>query len=467
MEIVARIALPEALRLVGWGPRQLAVAVNSRLSEQGRERYRIDPTTAYSWVGRGYCPRQPIPAVVAAVLSEQLCVPVRPSDLWPGRADAVPVQRGAADGLDGISRVDDILGELTALVAGGAAPHGGLDGASGADLNAAVVDQLRGAAFVARNRVDRERVLPQQVELIANHVAGLRRLDDRHGGGSLSMRYVTSELRSVVDLVESASYERGIGRRLLTIVADLAQLLGWMQFDSGRYGAAERYLLLSLGVSRSFGEHDRAANVIGMLTYVSAFAGHGAEALRLAEAGPRECPRPDPILRARLLGRDATAAAADGDLGRFRRSSEGAMELLTQHWRREVPTFLYYLEPDQLAAETGQGLVVLAERTTASRKRLLTEAIAILGPISAPGQRLDYPRSALLHTTFLAKAYLLRGDLPAAVEAMRGALDRLAEVQSPRGRTYLRALRPALARRARSPIVAEFLPHFDQALSNV
>ena len=53
---------------------------------------------------------------------------------------------------------------------------------------------------------------------------------------------------------------------MLIIVADLAQLLGWLCFDSSRYGAAERYLLLSLGVCRALGAADRAANVIGMLS---------------------------------------------------------------------------------------------------------------------------------------------------------------------------------------------------------
>src|SRR5204862_6776366 len=137
---------------------------------------------------------------------------------------------------------------------------------------------------------------PQQVELIASHVGALRRLDDRHGGGALSLRYVGAELRSVVDLIEYANYEPRVGKQLLTIVADLAQLLGWLQFDSGQYGAAELYLLLSVGVCRCLGAMDRAANAIGMLAYVSAFAGHGVEALRLVDAASRECATPDPIL---------------------------------------------------------------------------------------------------------------------------------------------------------------------------
>jgi len=54
---------------------------------------------------------------------------------------------------------------------------------------------------------EREYVPLQQAELIASHVAALRRLDDRYGGGALSLRYVSAELRSVIDLVEYANYE--------------------------------------------------------------------------------------------------------------------------------------------------------------------------------------------------------------------------------------------------------------------
>ena len=58
----------------------------------------------------------------------------------------------------------------------------------------------------------------------------------------------------------------------------------------------------------------------------------------------------------------------------------------------------------------------------------------------------------------------MRGDLEQSVAATRDALGRLNEVQSPRGRSFLRALRPALARRGRSPLVADLLPDFDKAL---
>ncbi len=465
--------LAELLRQAEWGPRQLVTSVNARLVSQGRERLRLDPTAGYSWVRRGFRPRLPIPDVVAAVLTERLGYGVTATQLWPGHRDDnrghVPA---ATDGLDAIGGVDDMVRELRELAISAVTPGSPIAEASGADLAAVVVEQFRDLRLASRDRSRDDRVLPDQVDVIAVHVAALRRLDDRHGGGALCLRYATAEFRAVVELAEYASYDVATGRRLLVVVADLAQLLGWLSFDSGRCGAAERYLLLSLGVCRAAGASDRAANVIGMLSYISAFAGHGRHAVRLAEAAAAECSRPDPFLRARLLGRDATAAAADGDVGRFRRQSQDAAAMLHQHRNADRPLFLYYLSAEQLAAETGQALVVLARQVTTGRDKMLSEAVTSLaGAVSAKatpgpgGSGPAYPRSALLHATYLVRACLLRGDLEQAVAAMQAGLRLLPLVQSPRARAHVAALRPALARRSRSPLVRDLLEELDQASS--
>ncbi|GIE99471.1 hypothetical protein [Paractinoplanes rishiriensis] len=459
--------LADLLRLATWGPRDLVAAINTRLSRQGRDRQRIDPTAGYFWL-RGGQPRPSVRWLVAAVLTERLGFNVDTSQLWPGTETG---EVAAASGFESVSHVDDLLRELGHLSTIAATPLSPVGDASGLDLIGVVLDQFRGLSVSARLRPDHENINPEQVDLVAAHVADLRRLDDRHGGGALSVRYVTSQLRSTMDMVEYASYDAATGRRLLAIVADLAQLLGWLHFDSSRYGAAERYLLLSVGVCRALGDTERAANVIGMLSYVSAFAGHGRQAVHLAEAAHTESRSQDALMRARLLGREATAAASDGDLAGFRRCAEAAAVLLGEDVTDEPrPTFLYYLSPLQLAAETGQALVTLAARSTVHRKRLLDEGIDVLSTAVAEMTGTDdangpaYARSGLLHSTFLAQALMQRGRTSEAIGVIRDGLPLLPTVQSPRSRSYLRVLRPVLGRHSRSAEVKAFLPEFDAAL---
>jgi hypothetical protein len=465
--------LGEALMLAEWNPRQLVTAINVRLSGEGRERLRLDPTAGYSWVSRGFLPRPPIPDVASAALTERLGFLVTPDQLWPGRvipSSGRSQSVRATHSLGGLQRIGDFLTELNHLNDTATTPRSRLQGASGSDLAAAVSDQLRNAILITRTKAGREYVLPEQVDLISSHVAALRRLDDQHGGGALCLRYVTAELRSVIELVEYANYSRTVQKQLLTILADLAQLLGWPHFDSGRYGFSQRYLLLGVGICRALGSTSRAANTIGMLSYVSAFAGHGRQAVQIAQAATREGDPENAVLQARLRGRVATAAAADGDLYEFRKQSEAAAGLLHERQSSEVPSFLYYLAPEQLAAEAGQGLVVLAGRMETSRDRLLSESIVMLSDAvtrlatSGGGGASAFQRSALLHSTFLARAHLMRGDVSAAVPVIRYGLDLLTQVQSPRGRNCLRLLRPALAGRARSRAVCEILPDFDRIL---
>ena len=158
----------------------------------------------------------------------------------------------------------------------------------------------------------------------------------------------------------------------------------------------------------------------------------------------------------------------------FRRFAEKAAALLDQaSMDQPRPSFLYYLSPVQLAAETGQALVTLASRSAAHRIRLLDEGIDVLAAAVPEMTVVDDPngpslaRSGLLHSTFLAQALLQRGRTGDAIDTIRASLPLLPTVQSPRGRGYLKTLRPLLGRHSRSAKVRAFLPEFDAALLKV
>jgi len=309
-----------------------------------------------------------------------------------------------------------------------------------------------------------ERVLPPMMDLLDGHIAALRRLDDRQGGGALSLRYVTNELQGVLDLVRCSSYTAAIGRRLYASVANLAQLAGWMHFDAGETGSAQRYFLLGLRAARAAEDQACAANILGMLAYQAAHSALPVEAVRLAEAAGDSARTLDVVTQARIAGRLATAHAAAGDVYAFRAASDRARALLETGQPEDGPEFLYYLNAEQLAAESGQALVELATQHPDRRDDLLAEAAELLRPLSSVGPREDYQRSALLHGCYLTQAHLLRGDLQSACATLRTALPRIAGVQSGRCSALLQKIRRTLQQRKRSKYVATVLPELDRAL---
>lgn len=452
------------LERAGWSPRELAHAVNGRLKRMADRKHQIHPTTPYHWLKHGYCPYPPVPEVVAEVLSERLGQPITPDMLWPGRTAPLPVVAAAGAGLAGPWTPSMVVRSLDDLVRASGSDRYRVRPADGLELVTLALDGLAPPVDPVQAAMDGERVLPPMMDLVVDHIAALRRLDDRQGGGLLSVRYVLGELRTILDLIKGAAYGREVGARLHLAAADLAQLAGWMHFDAGIDGAGQRYFLLGLRLAQAGDDLSTAANIMGMLAYHAAHAGQAAEAIRIAEAAGDVARHTSIGMQARVAGRLATAYAAAGDIHSFRAAADRARTLLARRRPEDDPPAIYYLSSAQLDAEAGQALVDLAAHNSGHARHLLAEAVELLTPLTSAGLRDDFQRSALLHGGYLADAYLQRRDLEQACNATQMALTRLPGVQSGRCRTLLAHLRRQLARRKRNAWVADLLPELDKAL---
>lgn len=444
-------------------PRELAQAINTRLERRGLDRHRIHPSTPYHWIRHGYCPHEPIPRIVVELLEERLGQRVPLNDLWPGRTSVGVTARHSDDELDADWTPENAVGLLDDLVSLGDVERRAFRPAVGVPLITAALDGITYTPSPVTAALGHERVLPPMMDLLAGHIAALRRLDDRQGGGALSLRYVTNELAGVLDLVRRSSYATDVGQRLYLSVANLAQLAGWMHFDAGEVGCAQRYFLLGLRAARSGGDEACAVNILGMLAYQSAHSQQPTEAVRMAEAAKHAARTLDPTTQARIAGRLATAYAASGDVYGFRAASDSAHELLQRRIPEREPDFLYYFSAEQLAAESGQALVDLAKHNPGRQHSLLAEATELLTPLTSAGLRENYQRSALLHGCYLTEAHLMRGDLESVAGAVRTALERLPGVQSGRCSAMLSNIRHTLKRRKRNKWVSDLIPALDRA----
>lgn len=446
----------------GWTPRQWGTEINRLLVGRGRERDRIHPTGPYHWVKFGRPPKDSALAVVAAeALSIRLGRQVSMSCLWSGNTDDRTVVAPATEGLLGKVSGEVVLAGLAQLTS----ECGVFLPAQAVQLLTAVHDGTRAPSLAQLGVSGGDRLLPPMLPVIHNHIIELRRLDDRTGGGAVSLRYVRAELRAVLDLLRHATFDAEVGHQLLAAAAELCQLAAWMWFDGGDTGRSQRAFILGIRLARAAEDVDVLANMIGMLSYITAHSGEPQHALRLAEHANTLARHCGPLLRCRIAGRLATAYAAAGDLYGYRTAAESARAQLVDCPAGEAPGFLYYLSDSQLRAESGQALVDLAEHNPAHRRGLLTEAVDHLIPLTTADLCQDYQRSALLHGCYLAQAHLEARDIESAAQATCTALTRLPAVQSRRCVALLTRLRASFARRRRNVWAKDACDQLHEALS--
>ncbi|MEY8042733.1 hypothetical protein AB8O55_25285 [Saccharopolyspora cebuensis] len=306
------------------------------------------------------------------------------------------------------------------------------------------------------------------ISMIQRHIAELRLLDDKVGGGVDSVMWVRTQLRAVLDLWTQTEHEPEVGRALLRSASQLAQLMGWMSFDAGDKGRAQRAYVLAMRLAHELGDNDSVINQLGMLSYITAHTGSADEAKLIATQAMHLARAAHPVVRARTAGRLATACAAAGDLSGFRSAADEAQTLLQKSLDEPPPAFLYYFDSPQLAAESGQALVDLANPRISTelktqRNRLLGQAVTALTPLAHVDHNSTHQRSALLHGCYLAWAHLRRGDIDSAAQVTVTAVRRLDAVQSGRCRSMVSDLRAAFGLRMPHPSAALAREAIDQA----
>ncbi|SFE11199.1 hypothetical protein SAMN05216251_101554 [Actinacidiphila alni] len=271
------------------------------------------------------------------------------------------------------------------------------------------------------------------IEWLEAGVLGLRKLDDRLGGASVRHR-VEADLRMVRGLLHRGQHERAHEGRLLRVAADLAQLGGWAATDTGRHGAAQRHYLTGLRLAHSAGDRSLAVALWGGLALHAVIAGRPRDAVAAAEAGVRAAGGAPPAVRALAASRLSRAHAAVGADGPSRRAVAEAERQLDLAERESGPSWLYWFDTVELAAQSGQSLLDLGHAHEA--RPLLEQALAM--------QDASYVRDRCLYSARAATARALTGDLEGARSLGREAARLSRLCGSPRIADTLDALKVRL-----------------------
>jgi hypothetical protein len=243
-------------------------------------------------------------------------------------------------------------------------------------------------------------------------VVELRHLDDTVGSSDLLPAIVT-ELDHAKHLAREASYSEQTGRRLFTVIGELAQLAGWVAGDAGHYQHAQRLYLSGVTAADTARDRTLGAQLLSSLAYQIANIGKRDDALLIARTAVTGAAHATPIVRALLSERLAWAAARVHDPEATRR----ALDAVDDAYDQRVPTiaepeWVYWINRTEIDVMAARCLIELG--TPSEAEPLLTRALAGYNPAHA--------REVALYQTWLAEGHARAGDLDAA----RVILDRIA-----------------------------------------
>jgi transcriptional regulator with XRE-family HTH domain len=181
---------------------------------------------------------------------------------------------------------------------------------------------------------------------------------DASGAGGLRRKAVAGQLNAVAESLND-HHPAAITSRLFQVTAELAQLCGWMAYDQGLYGPAQRYYLLALHACREGSSPDLGAKVIGDMTQLSTALGRYEDSLGMVRTALYGLPRQaSGLVRSELLGLESRAYAqlGDSETGNADRSAQSCVAVYEEAPRQEAaPDWIHYMnqaEVDCLAANT-------------------------------------------------------------------------------------------------------------------
>ncbi|MEU6559297.1 helix-turn-helix domain-containing protein [Nocardia nova] len=295
-------------------------------------------------------------------------------------------------------------------------------------------------SFSPRSGPMPERAGAADVHFVREVTAGLRGLDQRHGGFAVTDSAIGLLRWSSELLHRCGNSETTIAMSIA--LADLARLTGWAYHDTGDQARARSYLTLALSCARSAGADSLAASILYVLGRISLIERQPREALRMFQLGQMSAQdASDSGESARLYSNEAWAHAMMGN----------RQQMLDALGRAEHEVSRMNVDPDPwtevfFAAGEHAGLtsVIYNEFALTADRRLREQYSALaleraLESLSASTNARPV-RSVLFDQTTVAACRFRLGDADSAVVAASTALDLTHEVASARGIARLRSM---------------------------
>ncbi|MGC4852197.1 hypothetical protein ACLQ24_02090 [Micromonospora sp. DT4] len=392
---------------------------------------RYDYTAVNRWVKRGETPRSPVPMLLARALTERVGRRISPSDIGMTEEETLAA-RGLEYGDDPHATVDTII-DL------GRADVKRRDIVKAPFVLAALGAPSRDWLLATLDETTTERG-PRQVGM--RQVAGIREMfalfqdmDVMRGGGHARTALVEYMQSYVLPLIKR-EHEPAVQRALYEAAAEQSYLVGWMAYDDGEHGLAQRYLIQALRLAQAADSAALGAHVLAGMSDQANLLGHPREALMLARAGRHGLAEGDsPACLADLHILEGRALAALGESVTAAASVVRAEQVFGRVVHDDEPAWAKFIDAPYIFGEAAHCFRDLGQPD--ELERFANES-------AAGARRQGRARRGALSEAALSVADLDRANVEAAASRAARVVDLAASVNSSRAIETVRDLQRRL-----------------------
>ncbi|WP_329328069.1 hypothetical protein [Streptomyces luteogriseus] len=412
-----------------------------------------DTTCDHTYVSRwlkGSIPRGDMPQFIADAIGSKLGRHLAIDDIGMGDAAVSSVKPDIglefADLPETTARtVTDLwradLAEATSLVR--ALPDS-------AAWNAAALRWLVAPPDAGLGRLGDQAIGTVDVDMVRSTAEAFSMLDGRFGGGHARralIQYLHTDVRPMLD----GQYTDVVGKQLHSAVAEALLLAGWMSYDSGLHGIAQRYFIQGLRLSQMAGDRLLGGSILSAMSHQATFMGRYQDAVSLARAaytGPAGSL--GPTMAAQFRAMEARALSRLGDERGCDLALVEAEHKLGQRTADSDPPYIAYFDEIELAAEIVHCFRDLGRSVEATERGA--------GSIFGDGVN---NRSDFFATMAQAEAYINQGEIGRGFDVAMSALSLGEGLKSARCTQYVREFQGRLTNHMRE--AAEFQDFGEQA----
>ena len=259
------------------------------------------------------------------------------------------------------------------------------------------------------------------IEAVRTMQSSLKAIDDTHGGGvalPMGVEYLQGELAPLLH----GRYNDAVGRSLFSATAEFTLGVGWMAYDAGKHGLAQRYMAQALRMAHAANDRAFGGRILAAMSHQALHLGdvrHGLDFACAARAGTQGAVTP--TTAAMLAAMEACAHAARDDAAPCLRALTEAERAFERSNPSEDPPWVDFDE----GGLTGH----LARSFRDLNRPREAEQFAVL---SIQLCRPTHLRTRVQRYAILASAHAQQGDLEGACAVGQRALEEMGRLRSRR-----------------------------------